>query len=212
METTVSRIYKQIKGRIVDGQYPSGMRVVEQSIAEEFSSSRTPVREAMRKLASDGFLVFTPNSGTVVRSWTADEVRELFDLRALIEGEIADLAALKISAEEVSQLEKLQEKIETLVIGNAANKLAEISGLNREFHQIIARVGKNDRLLLMLAGAIEAPIIHKTFRSYSDREMQRSLHHHRELIDAFIARDGAWARSIMSSHIHAAKNSLLGSR
>jgi DNA-binding GntR family transcriptional regulator len=64
----------------------------------------------------------------------------------------------------------------------------------------------------MLAGAIEAPIIHKTFRSYSERELRRSIHHHRELIDAFRAHDGAWARSIMSSHIYAAKNSLLGEK
>ncbi|WP_062310863.1 GntR family transcriptional regulator [Polynucleobacter sinensis] len=212
METTASRIYSQVKECIVDGHYPPGMRIVEQNVAKEFSSSRTPVREAMRMLASDGFLVFTPNSGTVVREWTVEQIRELFDLRALIEGEIADLSACKISDQEIEQLQSIQDQIERVVATQPKDVLSDISALNREFHQIIAKAGRNDRLMAMLAGAIEAPIIHKTFRSYSERELQRSLQHHRELIDALMARDGSWARSVMSAHIYAAKNALLGAK
>jgi len=61
----------------------------------------------------------------------------------------------------------------------------------------------------MLAQAIEVPIVQQTFRSYSPARLARSFGHHRELIDAMSARDGAWAKAVMSSHIHSAKQTLL---
>ena len=72
METTASRIYSSIKEQIINGHYAPGERLTEQSIAAEFSTSRTPVREAMRQLVADGFADFKPNSGTSVRRWTPE--------------------------------------------------------------------------------------------------------------------------------------------
>lgn len=210
METVASRIYQAIKDQIIEGRYPPGMRITEQNIAAEFNSSRTPVREALRVLAADGFLVFTPNSGTVVREWVPDQVRELFDLRSLIESEIAGLAAQKISSKDLDKLKALQDQIEihgALATTENANR---ISPINREFHQTVAQAGKNERLVLMLASAIEIPIVQQTFRRYSEKELRRSFSHHRELIDAFQARDSFWAKAVMSCHIHAAKHVLLG--
>jgi DNA-binding GntR family transcriptional regulator len=210
METVASRIYQNIKDQIIEGRYPPGMRITEQNIAAEFSSSRTPVREALRVLAADGFLVFTPNSGTVVREWVPDQVRELFDLRSLIESEIAGLAAQKISAKDIDTLKALQDNIElegALATTENANR---ISPINREFHQVVAQAGRNERLVLMLANAIEIPIVQQTFRRYSEKELRRSFSHHRELIDALLARDSLWAKAVMSCHIHSAKHVLLG--
>ena len=112
MESVASRIYGAIKQQIIDGQYAPGARITEQHIAAEFDTSRTPVREAMRQLVADGFAVFKPNSGTVVRSWTPTQIREIFDLRFLIESEVAALAAERISDEEIEALVQLQEAIE----------------------------------------------------------------------------------------------------
>jgi DNA-binding GntR family transcriptional regulator len=210
METVASRIYQNIKDQIIEGRYRPGMRITEQNIAAEFNSSRTPVREALRVLAADGFLVFTPNSGTVVREWVPDQVRELFDLRSLIESEIAGLAAQKISSKDIDKLKALQDEIErhgALATTENANR---ISPINREFHQVIAQAGRNERLVLMLASAIEIPIVQQTFRRYSEKELRRSFSHHRELIDAFLARDSFWAKAVMSCHIHSAKHVLLG--
>ena len=75
METVASRIYAAIKLQIIDGRYASGDRITEKNVAQEFNTSRTPVREAMRQLVADGFALFKPNSGTVVRSWTPEQVR-----------------------------------------------------------------------------------------------------------------------------------------
>lgn len=210
METVASRIYSAIKAQIIDGQYAPGARITEQHIAAEFNTSRTPVREAMRQLVADGFALFKPNSGTVVRAWTPAQVREIFDLRALIESEIAGLAAERIGAADIATLAQLQDAIETQGADTDAANTARIGPLNREFHGLVAQASQNERLVAMLSGAIEVPIVQQTFRRYSGEQLARSFGHHRELIAAFRARDGAWARCVMGSHIHAAKHTLLG--
>jgi DNA-binding GntR family transcriptional regulator len=210
METVAARIYGAIKEQIIDGRYAPGSRITEQNVAAQFNTSRTPVREAMRQLVADGFALFKPNSGTVVRQWSADEVRQIFELRVFIESEIAGYAATQISAAEIAQLGRIQEDIESSGVDTGAANLARIGPLNREFHRAIAHASHNERLVSMLASAIEVPIVQQTFRRYSPQRLARSFGHHRELIDAFSAHDGAWAKSVMSSHIHSAKQALLG--
>lgn len=209
METVAARIYGAIKEQIIDGRYAPGARITEQNIAAQFSTSRTPVREAMRQLVADGFALFKPNSGTVVRQWSPDEVRQLFELRLLIESQIAGHAAERISAQDIAELEAIQVQIESGGVNVGAANTARIAPLNREFHRIIAQASEHERLVAMLANTIEVPIVQRTFRRYSRERLARSFSHHRELIEALAAHDSAWASSVMSSHIHSAKQTLL---
>ncbi len=210
METVASRIYSAIKEQIIDGRYAPGARLTEQNIAAEFSSSRTPVREAMRLLVADGFAVFKPNSGTVVRHWTPAQMGEIFDLRVLIESEIAGHAARHISKEDIATLLALQDEIEAGGGDVSLENTTRVGRLNREFHRVLAEASRNERLVSMLASAIEVPIVQQTFRRYTSQQLARSFGHHRELIDALRVHDSAWAKSVMASHIHSAKHSLLG--
>jgi DNA-binding GntR family transcriptional regulator len=210
METVASRIYAAIKGQIIDGRYAPGFRITEKNIAAEFNTSRTPVREAMRQLVSDGFAIFKPNSGTFVRTWTSEQVHEVFDLRVLIESKIAGLAAVRMTSVGVHRLLKLQDDIEARGTDIDADNTARIGPINREFHRVIADASANERLIFMLANAIEVPIVQQTFRRYNGLQLARSFSHHRELIDAFRAQDAAWAGCVMASHIHSAKHTLLG--
>jgi len=210
METVAARIYGLVKEQIIEGRYPPGARITEQNLAAEFSTSRTPVREAMRQLVADGFARFKPNSGTVVREWTSEEMRQVFDLRVLIEPEIAGHAAARITDAEIGELTRIQDEIESCGADTSLPNTSRIGRLNREFHRILAEASHNERLISMLASAIEMPIVQQTFRRYTPQRLARSFSHHRELIDALAARDSAWARSVMSSHIHSAKQTLLG--
>jgi DNA-binding GntR family transcriptional regulator len=209
MQTIAARIYEAIKQQIVEGRYAPGDRLTEQNIAAEFNASRTPVREAMRQLVADGFADFKPNRGTTVRLWTPEQMREIFELRVLIEGEIASQAASHIGAADLERLRRLQDEIERCGADVSPANTARIGPINREFHQIVAQASQNQRLLEMLASAIEVPIVQQTFRRYTPAQLARSFGHHRELIDALSAHDGAWARSVMASHIHSAKNTIL---
>lgn len=210
METVASRIFGAIKEQIIDGHYAPGVRITEQNIAAEFNSSRTPVREAMRQLVADGFAVFKPNSGTMVRQWTPEQMRQIFDVRALIESEIAAHAAQRISSANLDAMVQLQDEIEAQGVDVGADNSARIGRLNRDFHNLMASASQNERLVSMLAAAIEVPIVQQTFRRYNALQLARSFGHHRELIEAFRARDGAWAKCVMGSHIHAAKQCLIG--
>ena len=209
METVAARIYGAIKEQIIEGRYAPGARITEQNIAAQFSTSRTPVREAMRQLVADGFALFKPNSGTVVRQWSREEVRQIFELRLLIESEIAGHAAVRITEAEIAELARIQDDIESNGVDISASNTARIGRRNREFHRIIALASHNERLVAMLASAIEMPIVQQTFRRYTPVRLARSFGHHRELIDALAAHDDGWARSVMGSHIHAAKHTLL---
>lgn len=212
METVAARIYSAIKEQIIDGRHLPGARITEQRIAAEFNTSRTPVREAMRQLVADGFARFKPNSGTVVREWTSEQLVQLFEVRVFIESEIAGHAATRITAQELAELGRLQDAIEARGADISAENTARIAPLNRDFHRILAEASHNERLVAMLASAIEMPIVQQTFRRYTPRQLARSFGYHRELIDALTARDSAWAKAAMSCHIHSAKQVLLGER
>ena len=163
MQTVAARIYSAVKEHIIAGRYAPGERLTEQQIAAQFQSSRTPVREAMRQLVANGFVVFKPNSGTHVRQWSAEQIREIFDLRVLIESEIAGHAATRISADDIGVLLQLQDEIEAGPTDTGEENTARISRLNRQFHRVIAQASQNERLIAMLSNAIEAPIVQQTF-------------------------------------------------
>jgi DNA-binding GntR family transcriptional regulator len=207
--TTPLRIFSVIKERIIDGRYLPGQRLTEQSFADEFDTSRTPAREAIRQLASEGYVVFRPNSGAVVRSWSETELLEIFRLRARLEADICGSAARHINADQIKQLCVIQDAIELGGADNSEANITRVSRLNREFHDLIALASFQVRMVSILAKAIEVPVVHRTFRSYSPYQMQRSFSQHRELIDAFKAHDHDWAVAIMRCHIHAAKNAVL---
>jgi DNA-binding GntR family transcriptional regulator len=209
--TVPHTIYGVIRERIIDGTYAQGARLTEQSFADEFATSRTPVREAMRMLAAEGYVDFKPNSGTIVRTWTLDQILEIFRLRASLEAEISGHAALHITQEQIARLQVLQEDIERNGLDLSEENANRIGKLNRQFHDLIATASHQERMVAVLAKAIEVPVVHRTFRTYDTRQLRRSFYQHRELIDAFIAHDEQWAKSVMRCHIHAAKNAILES-
>ncbi|MFI4926856.1 MAG: GntR family transcriptional regulator [Burkholderiales bacterium] len=202
--------YAYVRERVISGDFAAGTRLTEWQIADALGTSRTPVREAMRRLVGDGILRFQPNYGTFVGSYTAKEIGELFDLRALLESEVAGAAARSISDNQVERLKALQDKIEERGIDLGRENIERIAGHNREFHRIIAQASDSPRMVKMLTDAIEAPVVQQTFARYTAAQLQRSFHHHRELIDAFSARDTAWARDTMSCHVRAARFAMLG--
>jgi DNA-binding GntR family transcriptional regulator len=207
--SAASETYGIIKDKISRGVLPAGARLTEQGLAAEFGMSRTPVREAMRMLVAEGILDFKPNSGTFVGQWSDEEVGEIFHLRLLLESEVAELAAQHITGDQILQLEQLQDDLEAGGIDLSDENLTRISLLNRRFHHVIATASRNVRLVKMLSNVIEMPIVQRTFHRYTKAQLDRSFHHHRELIDALKRRNQIWARSVMQCHISSAKSVLL---
>jgi DNA-binding GntR family transcriptional regulator len=208
----ISKAYATIRADIIAGRHPPGAHLREEQLAEAIGVSRTPVREALRRLAAEGLINFVPNQGAFVNSWTAEDLRKIFDLRALLESTAAGQAAPRMTAADLDRLRELATGMVRLAERRAAGFLDKIGVLNREFHEIIMKAADNERLAGSVIRTIEFPIVHRTFERYRPADLRRSLNHHRELIDAFEARDGEWASAVMRAHVLAAKHVMLSPR
>jgi len=201
--------YVFVREAVIQGGFAIGSRLTEWQVADSLRMSRTPVREAMRRLVGDGILEFQPNRGTFVRSYSTREIEELFELRVLLEPEVTAAAATKIGTSKLDDLRQLQDQIEERGADSDTSNIVRIGQLNREFHRIIATASDSPRLVRTLSNSIEAPVVQQTFRRYNVEQLQRSFHHHRELIAALAAGDPNWARDVMSCHIRAAKHVMI---
>jgi DNA-binding GntR family transcriptional regulator len=211
-ETTESsaarRAYFAIIRGIADGEYPPGSRLGEESLAQTLEMSRTPVREALRRLAAEGLVEISRNRGARIASWTAAEVEELFELRVILEGYAARLAATNADDEDIDELRRIQARFESAIAGDA-----DVEGgtaeLNNQFHSVLTRATKNRQLIRTLSGVAWAPLLSLTFAQYRSEDHDRSISHHRELIEAVAQRDADWAELAMQIHIRATKHSVL---
>lgn len=206
----VEKAYLMVRDRIVRGVYSPGLRVTEKEIADATGVSRTPVREALRRLQADGFVKVIPNAGAVVTEWTDNNMRDVFELRALLESYGAQRAAERITDEGIRELRKLAEKQYEESVRQAPGYVERIGEVNSRFHRTLQAYSGNERLVAMLPALIEAPLVLKTFTRYEHADLVRSASHHLEIVSALEARDGEWAASVMRSHIHAAHAALRG--
>ena len=197
--------YTEIRSKIVDGVFPSGSHLEEESIAEAVGVSRTPVREALRRLASEGFVEFVPHQGAFVPAWTAADYHEIFDLRAILESFGARLAARHISEETLGVLDELTAEMESLAARMTKGRMDRLASLNNRFHATVVQASGSRRLPQMAQSAIALPLVLRTFQRYSPERLQRSMQHHREIVEALRAHDENWAEAVMRTHILSAR-------
>ncbi|MFV3077752.1 GntR family transcriptional regulator [Niveispirillum fermenti] len=204
MSNAVDKAYMAIRDAIHAGRFPPGTHLKEGELADLTGVSRTPVREALRRLNAEGAVRFLRNHGAFVADWSMAEIREIFDLRSMLEGYAAERAAERATPAQVARLRILAE--EMLELGGLAtpDALSRIAEANGEFHRLITQAAGTQRLALMMTQVIELPLVLRTFHRYSTEALHRSLRHHMEIVAAFEVRDGAWAGSVMRSHIAAA--------
>jgi DNA-binding GntR family transcriptional regulator len=204
----VDRAYEAVRSGIIAGRYLAGARLTEQEIATTVGVSRTPVREALRRLDAEGLVDFTPNLGAVVTTWTEADSDEVFDLRAMLESYGARRATARATAEQIAELRRLAESQYRESVERRPGCLERIAELNSQFHRRLQEAAASSRLARALAALIEAPLMMRTFQKYTPEDLQRSAQHHLEIVLALEARDPDWAASVMLSHIHAARGAL----
>jgi len=204
----VDRAYETVKEGIIAGRYPAGSRITEQDIAAAAGVSRTPVREALRRLHAEGLVEFTANLGAVVTAWTDCDTHEVFDLRAMLESYGARRAARNATPVQLAALRALAEDQYRECRERRGEFLARVGDLNSRFHRALQEASASPRLSRALAALIEAPLMMKTFNKYTPDDLERSAAHHVELCSALEARDEEWADAVMRAHIHAARGAL----
>ncbi|HVU76124.1 MAG TPA: GntR family transcriptional regulator [Gaiellaceae bacterium] len=211
----VDRLAATIQARILSGEIPSQARLRQASLAAEFGVSRTPVREALRKLQSAGVVVLEPRRGAVVRGTTPREVREAYLVRGELEGLAAELATPHISDDELEQLHEAQVLFRTAIEQEIANRRTgrgaepwsaenDWERANNLFHEVIQRASGNRQLQLAVAHLHRSFPRHLTWAALSKSAhlLGDNVQQHSAIVEAIERRDPKEARRLMAQHVH----------
>jgi len=195
-----------IRAAIIDGRLEPGRRLKEEELARELGISRTPVREALLVLQTEGLLESAPNRGATVRTYEAADLDDLYQLRALLEGFAARRAAARISA---ADLDRLRESCERFVALRAEDDVTDLVRENLSFHNVILEAAGSERLVQMVRKVIELPLVYRSYVWYSPEQKLISEHYHRQLTAALTAHDAERAELVMKEHILEARDFLI---
>jgi DNA-binding GntR family transcriptional regulator len=194
-----------IRQAVLDGRLEPGTRLKEEELARELGISRTPVREALLVLQAEGLIVTVPNRGAVVRAHDAEDLHDLYQLRALLEGYAARTAATRIAGEVVEELWQSCDRFEAI----DANDTRELVKENLLFHNAILEAAGSARLTSMVRRVIELPLVYKSYIWYSPDQKRTSGYFHRQITTALAARDAERAELIMKEHVFVARDLLV---
>jgi DNA-binding GntR family transcriptional regulator len=200
-------VLEEIRRRIIAGVYAPGERVFEDQIAAELDVSRNPVREAMQALAGEGFIELEPRRGARVAVVSPERALELFEVREVLEGLVASLAATRRTEAEVAEMRALVELgLDTARGGD----LSDLPALNTRFHTLLASAARNE----MLGETIER-LRHLIEWIYSQRikmRAPRSWDEHSSIVDAIAGGDPAVAERVARAHIAMARDAYVDLR
>jgi DNA-binding GntR family transcriptional regulator len=210
MAAAVEKAYFAIREGIIRGAYGPGDHLTANDLATANGLSRTPVREAMRRLHTEALIRFVPHRGAFVTNFDDSDIEKIYDLRILLEGHAAEAAARNATPQQLENLGKLAEQMRAHAEQRTPEAIENIADLNNAFHKLIVESANNAKLEAALTSIVEVPLVLRTFRWYGIEEMKRSAAQHLEMVAAFRARDSEWAKSVMVCHIRGARHVLLG--
>jgi DNA-binding GntR family transcriptional regulator len=203
MSRASDQAYATIRAHLMSGAVKAGEQLTEDQLAQIAGVSRTPVREAVRRLEDELLLVRSDTKRLFVADWSRDDIEEMFTLRQMLECHAAERAARRITRGQVARMEAVNRELKA-AIEQSAPDVARFLEANRAFHEAIVDAAASPRLGQMLARLVEAPVVLRTARTYSPEDLRQSARDHDELIAAFAARDPDWARAVMGSHLRRA--------
>lgn len=195
-----------IREAIFDGTIPQGTKLREEKLAREFGISRTPVREALLILQTEGFLVASPNRGSVVKAYSIEEIVDLYDTRAVLEAFAASRAARSITKEQIRELDDSCQRFASLIDSNDVIKLVHE---NSTFHHTILHVTSNGTLNRVVESLERLPLIYRSYYWYSDQGRFIALHYHEQITRALEQGDTVRVEGLMREHIFEARDTLI---
>jgi len=193
------KVYRVIKTEIVKGNLKPGTKLSEGKIAEQMRVSRTPIREAVRELAAEGFIEINPNRGMIVIEFSFEDLIEVLQIRRVLEGLAAYIAAKKINEEEIKKLEKIIKQMNITIVKNDVLAYSELNG---EFHNLILKVCGNKRLMKICTNlsSSEHRFKIRSLRNNPER-LKYSLKEHQKILEAFKRKDSEQADRLSQKHI-----------
>ncbi|TPG57716.1 GntR family transcriptional regulator [Roseomonas nepalensis] len=191
--------YERVKAAIREGTLPPGTRLTEAELVARLGISRTPIRQALTRLETEGLVSHEPRRGVVVSRPDHQQVIELYSIREVLEGTAARFAAQHASEAELEALTQL-----VAGEGRVLDRPAELSAINLRLHALLHRAAHNRYLLRALAQLTDNMALLPTMLGDPARARQ-SHEEHRALLEALKRRDGAASEAAMAAHLRSAQ-------
>jgi DNA-binding GntR family transcriptional regulator len=201
-------VAERLRTMLMQGELQPGERLNERLLCERLKVSRTPMREAMKVLATERLVELNPNRGATVVRLTARDVRQLFDVMASLEGLSGELAARNHSREALDEIKALHFE---MLAAHARRDLSNYYRLNRAIHEAINRSAGNDVLIDTYA-AVNTRIQHLRFKSnFVQEKWDAAVKEHELILQALIARDETNLRALLEQHLKNKRDAVIQS-
>ncbi len=199
------QVFDRLEKDILSGVYPRGEVLTEMRLCTDLEVSRTPIREALRRLEQEHIIEIS-GKGIVVLGVTEEDLRDIYDIRLEVEGYAAIRAAQNITAEEIEELREVLELQEFYVSKKDAER---IRLMDSRFHELIYRYTHSTVYFDTLMPLLKKVQKHRKKSVENNSRAQSSLDEHREIFAAIAVRDGAGAEKAMLKHVGNARNHII---
>jgi DNA-binding GntR family transcriptional regulator len=199
------QVAERLRNRIFAHELPPGTWIDEQALATSYGISRTPLREALKVLVSEGLVTLKPRRGCYVTELSTDDLDEIFPVIALLEGRCAVEATEKMQSADLQELEAIHERLEQ----SAAEKNIEsFFEANQDFHSAVQKLAGNRWLLQVITDLRRVLKLNRHHSLFVEGRLNQSLKEHRAILAALRARDAAQAEALMKAHLLAGRQAL----
>ncbi len=199
-------VFNTLREAILKGDFQSGERLMEKQLAERMGVSRTPIREAIRKLELEGLVVMIPRKGAEVASITGKDISDVLEVRATLEALAVKLACKKMSDDDIKRLEKVNAEFKKA----AKDKdVKTVISKDVEFHDVIFEGADNDKLLNIVNNLREQIYRFRVEYIYKMKSYDALVDEHDEIVLAMKKREGKVAAGIAQKHIENQERSVL---
>jgi len=199
------RVYDHVKRRIVANELPFGSKLTEDGLAKELGISRTPIREALNRLAQDRLVTVSPGRGAFVATFSFDDMVQLLEIRETLEGMAARLASNRITKE---TLEKLRQRLKAAAQKQEHNGYKGYLDADRDFHECVISACGNHQLSQLMKSLQDRIQMLRSRSVMLPGRARKSFQEHMEIIDALSARDPDLAEEKIRTHIRNVKGDL----
>jgi DNA-binding GntR family transcriptional regulator len=191
-------VYRNIRSSIIRGELLQGATITEVELANRLRVSKTPVREALRRLSQEGLIVTAPHRGATVASLTAGDLEEIYLMRSRLESLAARIAAERLTAEDAKELEAIVDELRCQTVRGDKEK---IHRLNVTLHELIWRISRTRRLSQMLSNLQGYIEMSRSALLLTPRGAEVLLEEHSGIVQAILERDPDRAEQAMIQHI-----------
>ena len=191
-------VYTSIKNAIITAQRAPNERLIEETIAADMGTSRTPVREALQKLEKEGLIFRRPQTGFVVKGVAEEEVEDILDLQCVLEGHAGRLAASRITEDELRSLNDLISRQEDCLMNSDTETFIRLDG---EFHDALHRAAKNARLYDLVQGLRDSIDRYRVIVFRSQAGLHLSVKDHKEMVSLMRTKNGRKIEKLIRTHL-----------